>query len=760
MNRLHQTVLFAALLASCGSSLAQEAWESRELLTAPFQLGTPVAGNMFDIHGPEPSCGLGGSVLIEGLAIRAAGPIANLEVWTVTGGGSHVGLEQNPSAWTLVHQGALPIVDPPDQPTWLPFTFDIRIPTGNVQGFYIAAHGGSLLSHDNFGPVGAHLASRRCELRVDVGASVDSFANPMPGYAWTGYVQWRRGLVVPGDEPTIMDAIPSGTTLPILVREGTYRERIDYAGVSATVVAVRGSGATTLNGMGAGPVVTLQSGEQGARLIGFKVEGGVGGPGEGGGIEVRGGSELTIQTCWIYGNQGGAGLQGDGGGGGLNVRNPLMGGVRVHLLNTVLERNQGGDGAIGFEGGAGAIDVLGFLEADNLTCTENNGGQGTADAMNVGRGGCGGLHAKGPFSAATVVSSYFANNVGGTTLGGVDAAGGAITAPEGNFHRVTFQANVGGVGSRGGAGALDMRNAPDLSECTFLDNQAGAAGPLGGAPGALRAERAGRLGQAIVHCVFRDNHSTGTSPGAIELVDTNDPLAMLVFNSILWGNTLPTIAFNQTPPVVEHCDVEGGFPGAGNLDVDPMFVGPTSLLDVCSPCIDQGGSGRSSQGVLYHIPATDPYGIPRPQGVAPDLGIFERRREYPGLAEDFEIEILVNDEAGHFVEVNDRVTVQMTSPMGTQNWMPVFLLGEVWSCGTPPRVVLPGVYLDPARVVILFGTYDPVLGPFLLPPRGLQLAFQIPSSILGSALRLQGFLITPLSYYGYTTTSAVDLIFR
>ncbi|KPK70448.1 hypothetical protein AMJ71_08250 [candidate division TA06 bacterium SM1_40] len=44
-------------------------------------------------------------------------------------------------------------------------------------------------------------------------------------------------------------------------------------------------------------------------------------------------------------------------------------------------------------------------------------------------------------------------------------------------------------------------------------------------------------------------------------------------NTVLWGNEADEIiAEFESYPVVTYCDVEGGWPGEGNLDVDPLFV--------------------------------------------------------------------------------------------------------------------------------------------------------------------------------------------
>jgi parallel beta-helix repeat protein len=44
-----------------------------------------------------------------------------------------------------------------------------------------------------------------------------------------------------------------------------------------------------------------------------------------------------------------------------------------------------------------------------------------------------------------------------------------------------------------------------------------------------------------------------------------------VTNTIIWGNATP---FNDTQSIVRNSDIQGGYPGAGNLNIDPKFVTP------------------------------------------------------------------------------------------------------------------------------------------------------------------------------------------
>jgi hypothetical protein len=77
----------------------------------------------------------------------------------------------------------------------------------------------------------------------------------------------------------------------------------------------------------------------------------------------------------------------------------------------------------------------------------------------------------------------------------------------------------------------------------------------------------------------------------------------LIINSILWGDSAassgPEIyADSMSFPAVTYCDIEGGWQGEGNINIDPLFRDPVNadyhLMSVAcgdsadSPCIDAG----------------------------------------------------------------------------------------------------------------------------------------------------------------------------
>jgi predicted outer membrane repeat protein len=96
----------------------------------------------------------------------------------------------------------------------------------------------------------------------------------------------------------------------------------------------------------------------------------------------------------------------------------------------------------------------------------------------------------------------------------------------------------------------------------------------------------------------------------------------LITNTILWENAAPggsQILVASGNPAVVYCDVQGGWPGVGNIDADPIFVGPERgdfHIRWHSPCIDHGNPS------LYD-----------PDGTRSDIGASYFNQDLAGIAE-------------------------------------------------------------------------------------------------------------------------------
>ncbi len=120
------------------------------------------------------------------------------------------------------------------------------------------------------------------------------------------------------------------------------------------------------------------------------------------------------------------------------------------------------------------------------------------------------------------------------------------------------------TGGRGGpAGAISCAgSSPTIMNCLIVGNRAS---DSNGA-----AVYCADSNAVFVNCTITDN--AGGHDGAGLLVENG---VVIVTNSILWGNTPREILVTGAgEPSITYSDVAGGWSGQGNIDADPLFVGP------------------------------------------------------------------------------------------------------------------------------------------------------------------------------------------
>jgi parallel beta-helix repeat protein len=158
---------------------------------------------------------------------------------------------------------------------------------------------------------------------------------------------------------------------------------------------------------------------------------------------------------------------------------------------------------------------------------------------------------------------------------------------------------------------LYMGSNPTISNCIIADN--------GGSGLAMFTFRTGRYtlvnSPTIVNCTIVGNSEIGISEGK-----------PTILNSIIYGNG---VQITGSAAVVTYSNIQGGFPGEGNIDADPFFADPDNgdyhlksqagrwdrssqswVTDqVTSPCIDAGdpstppGSEPSNNGGIINMGA-------------------------------------------------------------------------------------------------------------------------------------------------------------
>jgi hypothetical protein len=204
----------------------------------------------------------------------------------------------------------------------------------------------------------------------------------------------------------------------------------------------------------------------------------------------------------------------------------------------------------------------------------------------------------------------------------------------------TFSENTTSVSS--GGGMYNEESSPTVTNSSFLNNLSGIYG--GG------MFNYNSSSPSVVNCLFYKNGADGGITPGVEGVgheiynisNSSPTLTNCTFraqgntvisnfnssptltNCILWGGPgggLDMIINKGTSPgsspVVTYSDIQGDYPGIGNINADPMFVDFNGDLHLQqgSPCIDAGTASGA--------PDTDLEGNPRPQGAGYDMGAYE-----------------------------------------------------------------------------------------------------------------------------------------
>jgi predicted outer membrane repeat protein len=219
---------------------------------------------------------------------------------------------------------------------------------------------------------------------------------------------------------------------------------------------------------------------------------------------------------------------------------------------------------------------------------------------------------------SSISECVFTENTAGEDGGGISTSSGAPIITDCFFLR-----NV--AGGNGGGADLYATDAT-MTNCTFVGNAA-----LTGAGGALRVGAFD--GPRFINCTLVDN-SSALPGGAIWIDDNGNPNVPALHNSIVWGNSPDSI---DGPIDVTYSDIEGGWPGVGNIIKDPFIADQYGRLSPASPCIDAGSNDLVPSDVLFDLdgnprflddPGTPDTGF----GSAPivDMGAFEFRGDSAG----------------------------------------------------------------------------------------------------------------------------------
>jgi hypothetical protein len=170
-------------------------------------------------------------------------------------------------------------------------------------------------------------------------------------------------------------------------------------------------------------------------------------------------------------------------------------------------------------------------------------------------------------ASPTVIGCTFSGNTAANDGGGIANLGEAAPALFGC-------AVLDNEALGGGGGMFNIGLDVTVTNCTFSGNTAGYDG------GAMWN---GRGFPVITNCTFHGNWADAT--GALYNCCGSVPSAI---NCVFWGNGPAQVSGAAS---VTYSDVQGGWPGTGNVNADPLFADPAGgdlHLAAGSPCIDAG----------------------------------------------------------------------------------------------------------------------------------------------------------------------------
>ena len=254
----------------------------------------------------------------------------------------------------------------------------------------------------------------------------------------------------------------------------------------------------------------------------------------------------------------------------------------------------------GFTAGSGGGIVISSANVTlkNLTIKGNSGNYG---------GGLNTLH-----SFVNLRNSVISDNISNYSAGGIALSVSTLlcsnTVISGNYN----------YGDSGSGGLFSWDSNVELTKCLLSENFSG------GVSSAVIGENGSNI--VIRNCTISNN--LGETPSIFtEYCDVS------ILNTINFNNSNPGFIFEGGTMTVNYSNIQNGWDGEGNIDLDPQFTDPAygdfTLLPT-SPCIDAGTPFFVWEGDTLVNMSEDEY-----FGSAPDMGAYEFNPNESGNSVDY-----------------------------------------------------------------------------------------------------------------------------
>jgi len=523
--------------------------------------------------------------------------------------------------------------------------------------------------------------------------------------------------LVPSQYATIqagIDAAVAGDTVLVAngVYTGTGNKDLDFHGKAITVRSASGDPALCIiDCEGSGRGFYFHSGETGGAVVACLTirNGRVASAGQASGAGVYCSSASpTLADCTITGNAASSSnYRAYGGGVYCSSASPTLTNCTISG-NTASATNYPAYGG-GVYCSSGTPTLTDCTISDNLSSSSAAGwsayGGGVYCACDVTLANCtirGNIASarpgQGSYGGGLYCYSCRPSFTGCMITGNAALCGGGVSGDNSTptLYACTISGNT--AGSAGGAVYGSIACWPLLTNCIISGNTATVAGAVycsyQSSTRLLNSTISGNTaddGTGGVYC----NSSTGTAT---------------VVNCILWGDGTE-VSVSSGAAVVTYCDVQGGYAGTANINVNPRFAlaGDFHLMSG-SPCID-AGTNTPTGG----LPAEDADGTPRPLDgnghaqVVADMGAYEFNPAAPAIAvEPVPVEFFITEGQ---TDPQTRTLSIRNAAAGTLNWT---LAGDApWLQTSPIQGASAGevdtVTLTARGVALSRGIYSTVL---------------------------------------------------